>query len=159
MGALAVLDYASRDAGIEGVVAISGGFQALGPERPANVLFLFARWDSRWVVRRAVQLTARLAGVSRVKAETTYGRHADGSAVRFEEIAGVFIDRNEPMAGLETSRLRSRLIHLELADWGAEGVFSLGFPMGPRIAAEKAADYARRLGVELVDRTREDGVR
>lgn len=72
----------------------------------------------------------------------------------FADIAGVFLDRHEPEAGLEASRLRSRLIRLEIPACGNGGRFVLGFPMGPRVAANKAADYARRLGVALVDRTR-----
>ena len=72
----------------------------------------------------------------------------------FEDIAAVFLDRHEPEAGLEASRLRSRLIRLEIPACGDGGTFVLGFPMGPRAAAERAADYARRLGVALVDRTR-----
>ena len=71
----------------------------------------------------------------------------------FEEIVGVFIDRNEALDGLEISRLRSRQINMELRDRGDGEVFPLGFPMGPRLAAEKAADYARRLGTEMIDRT------
>ncbi len=74
----------------------------------------------------------------------------------FGEIAGVFIERNHPSGGLVASRLRSRLLALELEGWEEdEGRFILGFPMGPRIAADKAADYARRLGTEVVDRTEE----
>ena len=67
----------------------------------------------------------------------------------FDDVAGVFIDENEG-----ANRLRSRLLTVELEGWGeGEGIFALGFPMGPRVAADKAADYARRLGVEVVDRT------
>ncbi len=74
----------------------------------------------------------------------------------FDEIAGVFIERNQPSGGLAASRLRSRLVILELEGWEeGEGRFVLGFPMGPRIAVDKAADYARRLGTEVVDRTAE----
>lgn len=71
-----------------------------------------------------------------------------------DEIAGVIIERYEPVDGLVASRLRSRLVVLELDGWPyGEGRFELGFPMGPRIAEDKAADYARRLGTEVVDRT------
>ncbi len=70
-----------------------------------------------------------------------------------DDVTGVFIDRHEPADGLAASRLRSRVITLELEGWpGDEGSFVLGFPMGPRAAAEKAADYARRIGVRVVDR-------
>ena len=76
----------------------------------------------------------------------------------FADLAGVFLDRHEPEGGLAASRLRSRIIRLEIPACGepaaGDAGFVLGFPMGPRVAAEKAADYARRLGVALVDRTR-----
>ncbi len=71
----------------------------------------------------------------------------------FGDVAGVFLDRYEGAAGEEPGRLRSRLIRLQLRGLDPEGTFVLGFPMGPRIARDKAADYARRLGVTLIDRT------
>ncbi len=65
-----------------------------------------------------------------------------------DDVAGVFVDRNEG-----ASRLRSRLVTVELRGFpDGEGIFALGFPMGPRVAADKAEGYARRLGVEAVDR-------
>ena len=68
-------------------------------------------------------------------------------------VAAIVLDRNEADGGLEAGRLRSRRILLEMRGWdGGERRFPLGFPMGPRIAEETAADYARRLGVELVAR-------
>ncbi len=71
-----------------------------------------------------------------------------------DEIAGVFIESHEAAGGLTASRLRSRWITVEFEGWpDGEGSFVLGFPMGPRIAEEKAADYARRLDTEVVDRT------
>ena len=75
----------------------------------------------------------------------------------FDDIVGVFVDHNPAIDGLAASRLRSCVVQLEFNVWpedgAVDGVFQLGFPMGPRIAAEKAADYARRLGVESADRT------
>jgi len=71
----------------------------------------------------------------------------------FADVAGVFLERHEPEGGLEVSRLRSRHLRLEIPACGEQASFLLGFPMGPRVAEEKAADYARRLGVEVVDRT------
>ncbi len=71
----------------------------------------------------------------------------------FGEIAAVAIERNEPGGGLVASRLRSRLVILEFDSWpDGEGRFELGFPMGPRVAEDKAADYARRLGTGVEDR-------
>ncbi len=75
-----------------------------------------------------------------------------------DEIAGVALERNQAAGGLAASRLRSRLVVLELDGWpDGEGRFELGFPMGPRVAEDKAADYARRLGTEVIDRTVEEG--
>lgn len=86
-----------------------------------------------------------------------------------DEIACIAIEDNASAAAMASSRLRSRLVVLELKDWdersrdessrdgsareGNAREFVLGFPMGPKVAVEKAADYARRLGVEVVDRT------
>lgn len=71
-----------------------------------------------------------------------------------EEIVGVALERHEAAGGLAASRLRSRWLALEFDGWpDGEGVFVLGFPMGPRVAEDKAADYARRLGTEVIDRT------
>ncbi len=73
-----------------------------------------------------------------------------------DEIAGVAIERHEPAGGLVASKLRSRVVVLELGGWPeGEHSFVLGFPMGPRVAQDKAADYARRLGTEVVDRAAE----
>ena len=74
---------------------------------------------------------------------------------KLAEITGVFIERHEPAGGLAASRLRSRIVTIELDGWPEDGRFVLGFPMGPRIAEEKAADYARRLGSVVGDRTGE----
>ncbi len=72
------------------------------------------------------------------------------------EIAGVFIERHEPAGGLAASRLRSRLVTIELEGWPEEERrFVLGFPMGPRVAEDQAADYARRLGTGVIDRVEE----
>ena len=73
----------------------------------------------------------------------------------FDDIAGVFVDRNEFSGG---ARLRSRLVTLEFRDWpDGDGSFPLGFPMGPRAAEEKATEYAGRLGVEWSDRSEAEG--
>jgi hypothetical protein len=73
---------------------------------------------------------------------------------RLDEVAGVAVERNQGADGLAESRLRSRRIVLEFDGWpDGEGRFGLGFPMGPRVAADRAADYARRLGTGVVDRT------
>ncbi len=75
---------------------------------------------------------------------------------RLDEVAGVAVERTEPIPGLAESRLRSRQVTLVLDGWPeGEGVFALGFPMGPRVAEDQAADYARRLGTQVIDRVAE----
>lgn len=72
----------------------------------------------------------------------------------FDDIVTVFIDRcDETPSDLPGSRQRSRRIGLEIEVPDRDGAFPLGFPMGPRVAAEQAADFGRRLGVAVTDRT------
>jgi dienelactone hydrolase len=89
MGAFAALDFATRDSGLDGVVAISGAQTLVGPYRPANVLFLFASADPPGLQERATALAADLAGTDRVEDGKTYGDLAHGTAVRLEEVPGV----------------------------------------------------------------------
>jgi len=89
MGAFATLDFATRDSGLDGVVAISGAQTLVGPYRPANVLFLFASADPPGLQARATALAADLAGTDRVEDSKTYGDLARGTAVRLEEVPGV----------------------------------------------------------------------
>ena len=89
MGAGAVLDFATRDSGVDGVVAISGVQVLVGPYRPPNTLFLFASADPPWLKARAVALAGQLAGVDSAEEGTTYGDLARASAVRHEEVPGV----------------------------------------------------------------------
>ncbi|HBZ70931.1 MAG TPA: hypothetical protein DEP35_14830 [Deltaproteobacteria bacterium] len=89
MGAAAVLDFATRDSGIDGVVAISGVQTLTGPYRPPNVLFLVASADPSRLRERSAALAGQLAGVDPAEDGTTYGDLAHGTAVRFEEVPGV----------------------------------------------------------------------
>ena len=61
MGAGAALDFATRDSGLDAVVLISGGWSMLGPQRPPNVLFLYAAGDPERIKTR----TARARGAAR----------------------------------------------------------------------------------------------
>jgi dienelactone hydrolase len=88
MGAGASLDYASRDAGLDAAVLISGGSASWGPVAPRNALFLYASGDPERIAARAQELAARLAGVDAVLPGKTYGDPAQGSGVRLVEIAG-----------------------------------------------------------------------
>jgi dienelactone hydrolase len=87
MGAGAVVDYATREAGLAGVVAISGGWQLAGPRRPPNVLFIYATGDPDRIRESASGLAARLAGVDHAEVGRLYGAFADGHAVRTIEVA------------------------------------------------------------------------
>ena len=88
MGAAAVLDFATRDSGIDGVVAISGAQTLIGPYRPPNVLFLYASADPAALQGRATALAGDLAGVDPAEDGKTYGDMAHGTAVRLEEVPG-----------------------------------------------------------------------
>ncbi len=88
MGAGASLDYATRDAGLDAVVLISGGWMTWGPHTPRNALFIYASGDPADIKERSLQIAARLAGGGSIEPGHTYGDPAMGSAVRVVEIAG-----------------------------------------------------------------------
>ncbi len=89
MGGGASLDYATRDSGIAAAVIVSGAWRLEGPYRPNNALFLYAAGDLERIRSRSQTLAARLLDVGEVERNRTYGNHADGSALRVVEIAGV----------------------------------------------------------------------
>jgi alpha-beta hydrolase superfamily lysophospholipase len=82
MGAGAALDFATRDAGLDAAVLISGGFRLDGPYRPANALFLVAERDPPRIRSRAAELAARLAEMPSAEPGRSYGSFAAGTAVR-----------------------------------------------------------------------------
>lgn len=88
MGAGATLDYATRDSGIDAVVAISGGWSLSGPYRPPNALFLYAEGDPERIHERARELAERVAGVDALEPDRTYGDAVKGRAVRLVEVPG-----------------------------------------------------------------------
>jgi dienelactone hydrolase len=88
MGAGASLDFATRDAGIDATVLISGGFSMQGPHRPPNALFLVASGDPQRIQMRAAELAARLAEVPAVEVGRRYGDVALGTGVRVAEVGG-----------------------------------------------------------------------
>jgi dienelactone hydrolase len=88
MGAGAVLDFATRDAGIDAAVLISGGWRIDGPYRPPNALFLVAEGDPAGVRDRAALLVARLGEVERAEVGRAYGSFASGTAVRLAVVPG-----------------------------------------------------------------------
>jgi dienelactone hydrolase len=88
MGAGAVLDYATRDSGIDGAVMISGGWRLDGPYRPPNALFIFASRDPDFIRGRSRKLAARILGRSGIELSQTYGDPSRGTAVRVVEVSG-----------------------------------------------------------------------
>ncbi len=88
MGAGAALDFATRDAGIDAAVMISGGWRLDGPYRPPNALFLVAERDPVGIRDRAAELVARLAGVGRAEPGAGYGSFAAGTAVGLAVVEG-----------------------------------------------------------------------
>ena len=88
MGAGAVTDFASREPELAGLVAISGGWQILGPETPPNALFIFAEKDTTTVRATAVRLATRLTGERRIEPGRTYGEFAARRAVLALEMPG-----------------------------------------------------------------------
>jgi len=88
MGAGAALDFATRDSGLDAVVLISGGWSMLGPQRPPNVLILYAAGDPERIKTRTAALAARLAGVAQPAVGETYGDFRQGTAVRRALVPG-----------------------------------------------------------------------
>jgi dienelactone hydrolase len=87
MGAGGALDFATRDSGLDAVVAISGGWSLLGPQRPPNVLVLFAAGDPERIKTRSAALVERLGGDAQLGLTT--GDFRQGTAVRRVEVPGV----------------------------------------------------------------------
>jgi dienelactone hydrolase len=88
MGAAASLDFATRDAGIDATVLISGGASMQGPQRPPNALFLVASGDPARIQMRSAELAARLAELPAVEVGHRYGDVAMGTGVRLVEVYG-----------------------------------------------------------------------
>ena len=113
MGASAVTDFASHEPELDGLVAISGGWQLLGPEQPPNALFIFAEKDTTTVRATAVRLATRLAGERRIEPGRTYGEFSARRAVRAIEMPG----ENH------VSMIRSPAVAREIVAW-LDGIFS-----------------------------------
>ncbi len=113
MGASAVIDFASREQQLDGLVAISGGWQLLGPEPAPNALFIFAEKDSTTVRATAVRLATRLAGERRIEPGRTYGEFAAHRAVRAIEMPGED----------HVSMIRSPAVAHEIVAW-LDGIYA-----------------------------------
>lgn len=89
MGAGAVLDYATHDPNLKGAVMISGGFVLDGPERPRNVLFIFAQNDPPFIQDRSQAIAAILAGAKPFDLGKVYGDPTQGTAVEAIRMPGL----------------------------------------------------------------------
>jgi len=107
MGAGAVLDFGTRDSGLDGVVPISGGWSMLGPFTPPNVLFIFAERDPQRIHEVSTANAAKLAGVGVAVPGQIYGDPARGRAVRLVEVPGTD----------HTTILFSEIAAQEIIDW------------------------------------------
>ena len=88
MGASAALDYASRDAGVDATLLVSGGRSRTGPYRPSNPLFLLASGDPERIRGAVGSIAARIAEDRMLGAGRTVGDHAKRTAVRRQLIDG-----------------------------------------------------------------------
>jgi len=86
MGATAALDFATRDSGIDGVVAISGGRVLTGPFPPPNALWIWAAGDPESLRAGAFALARQVAGDASLALGATHGEIANGRGVRAVEI-------------------------------------------------------------------------
>jgi dienelactone hydrolase len=85
MGAGGALDFATRDSGLDAAVLISGGWSTLGPQRPPNVLLLFAAGDPERLKLRTAAVAEKVSGGPLPLGETR-GDFRQGTAVRRVEI-------------------------------------------------------------------------
>ena len=99
MGAGAVLDFATRDSGLDAVVLISGGWSMLGPQRPPNPLFLYATGDPERIEARTAELASRLAGVAQPSARRDLRRFPAGHGGASGRSAG-HRPPDDPVVGL-----------------------------------------------------------
>ncbi len=88
MGAGAVLDFATRDPAIDGVVAVSGARAPAGPYAPSNALLLFASGDPERIRSGALSLARRFADDPELSPGTMRGDAAHGTGVLAVEAPG-----------------------------------------------------------------------
>jgi dienelactone hydrolase len=139
MGADAALDFATRDSGLDGVVAISGGWTLQGPYSPPNVLFLWASGDPPDTREPARALAAQLAGVDAVQLGRSYGLLPDLRGVRAVEVPG-----NDHL-----TILWSKPAAAEIVAW-LDAIFQVQRLGTPPQADPRLLDVALALGAFLV---------
>jgi len=87
-GARAALEYASLDASVAAVVAISGSTAETGPYAPPNVLGIWASGDSSEVRSGLRSMGAARAGLVQLVVDRVYGEIERGTAIKLTEISG-----------------------------------------------------------------------
>lgn len=107
MGARAALAYGTHEKGAAGLVIISGSSTFVGPQRPANALFLYADRDLPGLEASIKTVSAKLADVAQPENGKTYGDFALGTAVRNVRV---------PHTGHGTI-LSSEVAFHEILDW------------------------------------------
>jgi len=88
MGATAALDFATRDSGLDGVVAISGGRVLTGPFPPPNALWIWAARDPEPLRTGALALAREVSLDPSLVSGETRGELAHGRGVRALEVPG-----------------------------------------------------------------------
>jgi dienelactone hydrolase len=88
MGAGAVLDFATRESGLDAAVMVSGGWTLQGPYRPPNALWIYASGDPEYIKRRSDELAARVVERYTMGPGDSVGSHTRGDAVAVVEVDG-----------------------------------------------------------------------
>lgn len=132
MGAGAVVEYASRDTGIDAAVMIAGGREMSGPHRPPNAFFLYAENEMRGIPESANALASRIAGHS-VDSGRVYGEIGEATGVRVHVVAGA----NHGSIIRSDETVREIVAWLE-ATWGIERSVEPGFD-DPRLLPSRVA--------------------
>jgi dienelactone hydrolase len=88
MGASAALDYATRDAGLDATILISGGRSHTGLYTPANPLFLAGEFEPGRIAKRLGNTATRLAAGRSLTPGETLGDHSNRAALRAQVILG-----------------------------------------------------------------------
>ncbi|MFP6563243.1 MAG: alpha/beta fold hydrolase [Myxococcota bacterium] len=86
MGAGASLAYGGRDSGLDALILIAGGGPLLGPQRPPNVLLLYAEDDPDFIKAGMTRVAGQLSGDAQLGIGENAGDFAKGTRVRLVEI-------------------------------------------------------------------------
>jgi dienelactone hydrolase len=166
MGAGVALEYAGIDPALDATVLVSGGWRLDGPQRPANVLFIYAAGDPARIRERSAELAAQLGDVPQAPAGQVFGSFRDSTAVSHVEVAKAdhitilgstyaarkIIDWLDQSYGVERGtfflrddpRLRVAGVGMLAFVLLLPGLGALAGRLAPRLAERPAAGAARR---------------